>query len=153
MAALLKEYGPMELRPTVLLIHTDLSPSVVGPLRRAVAAAGHGEIVELSELPPLVAEPGDGKLVWHLAPPLGPDQFVIVDERVGARLAHELLLLIRATEEGGRVATCVLLRPPSADAQVFAAWAAGFDVCLTQPADPEEVAHFAGRALAKLKAG
>ncbi|HLV79434.1 MAG TPA: RNA polymerase sigma factor [Chthonomonadaceae bacterium] len=133
LATQMKEYRPMEPipAPTAVILSTELEPSYTQSLADALRAAGFGDVAILPGLPPLEWTGAGGALDYHLPSPLKEARLLVLDEWIGGRSAFELYVLIRATVEGRQAGVCQLLRSP-AQATVFAAWAAGCDMCFTQ---------------------
>lgn len=150
LATQLKEYAPMEMQEQekiAAIVSTELEADYVRGLEAALITAGFDRVLPLSGLPALTWKGKGGTLEYHLPPPLQEAKLIVLDEWVGGRSAFELYVMLRATTEGKQAGICQLLSSPS-DATVFAAWAAGCDMCFTRETlDPQDFARLVAKWL------
>jgi RNA polymerase sigma factor (sigma-70 family) len=129
LARTMEGYAPMA--PHAAIISTDLDAAHLKLVRNALKAAGFSEVLTLNTLDPLAQIGTDRNVEFHLPDPLGSARLVVLDEWVGGRSAFELYSVLKAAAEAKDMAFCLLLASPT-DSTVFAAWAAGFDLCLAK---------------------
>lgn len=126
----LEEYAPMKPKLTATIFCTDLSADAVDGMRRDLLDAGFGKVRVLAEMPEL-SRAGEGDAVeFHLSAAIADTRFAVFDEQVGGRSAFELHTILKAAAEFREMASGILLSHPS-NTTIFAAWAAGFDLCLS----------------------
>ena len=125
----LEDYAPMKPKMTATILCTDLPTDTVAGMKRALLDAGFGKVRVMSKLPELVRTGEDDATEFHLPAAIEDTRFIILDEQVGGRSAFELCVVLKAAAEFGGMASGILLSQPSKNT-VFAAWAAGFDLCL-----------------------
>ncbi len=150
----LEVYAPMT--PTseprsAAIISTDIEPSLQQQLVDALKQAGWEDVATVGTEPVVtgaaVSDAGETEGELQLAPALRGKRYVILDEWIGGRSAFELHTLLRAHPDAKAMAFGLLLHAPAARSTVFAAWSAGFDLCLTQPVDPAEFGKLSRRVL------
>jgi RNA polymerase sigma-70 factor (ECF subfamily) len=152
----MEEYRPMKAEepaipaPEAVLFYSSLEPAAVREMTGALKAGGFSRVHALTALPPLERTGQGDRIEFHLPKPLQRSRFFLMEDRFDGRSAFEWLLLLKATQEGRESASGLLLSSPT-DAQVFAAWTAGYELCLTLPVNPEELQGFARKILEKLE--
>jgi RNA polymerase sigma-70 factor (ECF subfamily) len=125
------------------IVSTDFDPTVLQGLVTALKRGGWTDVAVLRAVPPLEERTtADGAREVHLPVPLYGRQLIVLDEWVGGRSAFELLALLKIAAEAKETVFGLLLNAPAADSTVFAAWGAGFDLCLTKPVQPAEFERF-----------
>lgn len=125
----LEDYAPMKPSLKATLFSSDLPPETVDLIRQALIDSGFGDVSVMAEMPELVRTGEGDATEFHLPDGLRDTEFVILDEQVGGRSAFELWAILKAAAEWADIASGILLTRPSSNT-IFAAWAAGFDLCL-----------------------
>ena len=137
----LEDYAPMKSSIKATLFSSDLPPETVDLIRQALLDSGFGDVSVMAEMPGLVRSgAGDGS-EFHLPDGLRETKFVILDEQVGGRSAFELWAMLKAAAESADITSGILLSRPS-DNTIFAAWAAGFDLCLGKGSDLADLPRY-----------
>jgi RNA polymerase sigma-70 factor, ECF subfamily len=146
----LEGYAPMEEREwTATIVSTEIEPDTLQHLADALRNAGYDTVNLLSDYRAAgrLEETGTGEAKeLHLPRALRGTDMLVLDERIDGRSGLELHTALRATAEARSMATAILLNRTDEETMkvaVFAAWSAGFDVCLTKPVDPVEFQRYA----------
>lgn len=154
LATKLEGYVQMTQTMTATIISTDINEITISEMKKAMVESGFGKVTLLSELPSLDRTGTDDAVEFHLPKQLADTRFVILDEQVGGRSAFELHTILKVAAESKDMAFCILLASPISENTLFAAWAAGFDLCLGRDKlDIAEFKRFCGQILSQLKAG
>jgi DNA-binding response OmpR family regulator len=154
LATHMEGYAAMQPEWTAAIISTDIEPAILQQLADALRAAGWNRVNTVGDYSAAASlkETGAGdSREFHLPAALKGSRFLLLDELIGGRSAFELFTILKAAAERQEFAAGILLNPPADQPKVFAAWAAGFDLCLTKPVNPEELARFAKRIRETLK--
>ena len=146
LAVELGEYAMSQHHVSAVLFNTQMDANMSGNVVQALKNAGFSSVRSFASMPPLV-KIGDGDtLEFHLPEELVDADFVLFDEMVGGRSVFELHTIFKAAIESQNMAFGVLLDSPPSDNTIFAAWAAGFDLCLTKSQlNMDELTRFAAR--------
>ena len=123
-----------DTKPLQAAIIADVLPSdILENLKQALIASGFNSVLTLQDLPALEysSHSPNGGLKYHLPESLKQVTLLVVDEHIGTRSAFEKYILLRATEEGRHMSVCQLISA-GLDAPIFAAWAAGCEMCFTK---------------------
>jgi hypothetical protein len=136
---------------TATIICTDLEQETVSAMTSALQDAGFNTIKVLNRVPPLQQTSESAPSEFRLPPELADSRFILLDEFIGGRSAFELHSFLKAAPESKDIAYCILLQSPP-DTTIFAAWVAGFDLCMRkEELDMEEFSRFCRRILSGLK--
>ena len=131
LAVELEEYAMPQQNRSAVLFNTQMDSKMSGEIVQALRNAGFSTVKCLESMPSL-DKTGDGdSLEFHLPKALADVDFVLFDEMIGRRSVFELHTIFKAAVEAQNMAFGVLLDSPS-DNTIFAAWAAGFDLCLSK---------------------
>jgi len=128
----LEDYRPMETPRTQVdaaIISTELDSSVLSGMVEAIREAGFANVATLQAAPDLRREENSEGGAFHLPGQLNQARFIVLDEWIGGRSAFEIHAILKAAEESSHVYFGILLSSP-VESTVFAAWAAGFELCL-----------------------
>jgi RNA polymerase sigma-70 factor (ECF subfamily) len=148
----LEVYAPMTRTMAATIISTDLDEDTIAQWSEILRDAGFSKVILLNALPPLVQNGSSDSMEFHLPEQMADTRFVILDEQVGGRSAFELYTILKAAVESRDVACCIMLSSPPSESTVFAAWAAGFDLCLVkEKLSADEFRHFCGEIMSRLK--
>ncbi len=146
----LRGYEPMTPSTrTAAIVSTNLDAETVRTLSEALQGGGFANVKHISDYGSVARldQTGEGENAEvHICEPLKGVSFVVLDGMIAGRSAFELLAILRATAELGRMATGLLLDgsdPEATPSAITAAWASGIDLCLTKPVDPAEFRAFA----------
>lgn|GEM_PF-6341762 len=127
----LEEYAMPQQNRSAVLFNTQMDSEMSGKIVQALRNAGFTSVKSFESMPSL-DKTGDGDaLEFHLPKALADVNFVLFDEMIGGRSVFELHTIFKAAVEAQNMAFGVLLDSPS-DSTIFAAWAAGFDLCLSK---------------------
>jgi hypothetical protein len=146
----MKEYAPMTTTEptewTAAIISDSLEPSVLNSLSDALRAAGFSHVNHFHDCREILPDSDVKSSQLHLADALKGTHFLVLDHHIGSQSAFEVNLILRAAEKEDNItmAHCILLNPVS-NISVVASWLAGFDLCLSQPVNPQEFEGFAKR--------
>jgi hypothetical protein len=150
----MKEYAPMDdpktKAPEAALLYESLDPGAVREMTEALEKGGFSRVIPLKAFPALDREGLGDRLAFHLPDDLKACRFFLMEERFDRRSAFEWFLLLKATQEGRQAMSGLLVHAPI-DSTIFAAWTAGFELCLTLPVNPAELQRFAEKLLEQLK--
>lgn len=125
----LEDYAMQDSHSAAVLLSTDLEPKMLDEVLESLRDAGYSPVKRLGALPPL-DKTGDGNSTeFHLPKEISNARFILIDEMVVGRSAFELHAILKAAAESKETAFGILLDSPSENT-IFAAWAAGFDLCL-----------------------
>jgi RNA polymerase sigma factor (sigma-70 family) len=116
---------------TAAIISTALASPLLEGMADAMKECGW-EVAFLGDMP--VVEPveeGD-RLEFRLTEPLRRRRFLVLDEQIGSHSAFELLALLKATPEANNTMIGLLVSSPT-ESTLWAAWIAGFDLCIGKP--------------------
>jgi RNA polymerase sigma factor (sigma-70 family) len=141
----LEVYAPMTatspemppLIPAAALVATQLSVPLIDSLCEAMRAAFWEDITTVGDVPLVEPVTVNDVTEFHLALPLRGRQFIILDDWIGGHSAFELLALLKATQAASEMLFCLLTATPE-ERTLWAAWIAGFDVCVAKPVDLDE---------------
>jgi hypothetical protein len=114
-----------------VLLSTDLEPNMLDGVLESLRDAGYSPVKRLGALPPLYKTGDSDSTEFHLPKEISNARFVLIDEMVAGRSAFEIYAMLKAAAESKETAFGILLDSPS-DNTIFAAWAAGFDLCLDE---------------------
>lgn len=134
LAVEMEGYAPMERQITATILHTDLTEDTLDQIAGYLKTAGFTalEIVTDIDAVSVVVEEGVGEYrEFHMADRLRGSRLFILDEWIGGRSAFELHTILKATAEARDIGFCLLLGSPK-HSTLFAAWAAGFDLCFSK---------------------
>lgn len=133
------------------IVFTDLGQDFVAEMTSALKDAGFIEVREVGKVESLIQVFDGDNPKYRLPEELAGSRFIIFDEFVGGRSAFELHTMLKAAEESKEIAYGVLMQSPP-DTTVFAAWVAGFDLCLRKDTfNAEEFGRFCNRIHSGLK--
>ncbi len=134
LATQMEEYAPMETKRTATIVHTELDEGLLGSVIASLKAAGFSTVNVLTDLDSVsgLVEEGEGEhREFHVPKCLTGSRLVVLDEWIGGRSAFELYSTLKASAEAPDMGFCLLLSKP-AQSTLFAAWAAGFDLCFSK---------------------
>jgi len=134
------------------IVSTEIPPDLLTPMKAALERSGWDTVHLIGDFATaarLVRKSGGDATELCAPVALQGVRCLILDERIGARSAFELIALLSATEERKNCAVFLLIdnveRNPDFDLTVMAAYVAGVDMLLSKPFDLAEFEQISKR--------